>query len=813
MKIVSVNTGKPYSVFVGEGLLERTAQLMMQAGVPSPCHIVIVSDDRVAPLYLDLVKQSLAANETPPVVAEFIIPAGESSKNTSLLTDLVEFLAAQPLTRSDLLIALGGGVVGDLTAFAASVYLRGIRCLQIPTTLLAQVDSSVGGKTAVNLTAGKNLMGTFHQPCAVICDTATLSTLSPEIFSDGMAEVIKYACIGDAALFAMLADASTATLEQELLTEVILRCIQRKADIVSQDETEQGLRMTLNFGHTLGHAVEKHYRYARYTHGQAVAIGMVALTARAESLGLTEAGTTGRLRSLLHQFDLPTRCPLSTQRLFELCAVDKKNHGDTLTLVLLKTVGESFFHPVSRAEFRSLLDVPVSEPKTATQLTPPTAPLAGMVRVPPSKSILHRTLIAAALADGTSRISGCYLSDDILATLDLLERLGASFLLQGEDILVTGVGGSTDSSPLGELFCHESGSTIRFLIPVVAALGRSASFGGAGRLVERPLGLYEEVLAHHGVSVTYAERLPFAVEGQLRAGDYRLAGDVSSQFVSGLLFALPRLEGDAPLAEDSTITVTPPFESQSYVDMTLKTLRAFGIVVQTEQVGENVVYRIPARQRYHPCDYVVESDYSQAAFFLIANALGAKISLKQFAPPTQSTQGDAVICEILAQAGVKVSWADGVLTGSISNDSLQAFEIDASDCPDLVPILCLLASQCVGDSSIRGVHRLTIKESDRIASTRALLESLGGTLHYDPVADVITIPGEQHLTAGRTPIDSHNDHRIAMLAAIAATILPTGSPAITLFGGEAVQKSYPTFFQDYRSLGGIAHVIDLASRH
>lgn len=775
MQIINVMTQTPYQILIGQHLLAKTASLL--SNVSGYRRVVIVSDEHVAPHYLTPVAESFPANR---VLSHLVLPAGERNKTINCVTSLIDFFAAQQLTRTDLVVALGGGAVGDVTGFACSIYLRGIRYVQIPTSLLAQVDASVGGKTAVNISAGKNLVGTFYQPCAVICDIATLSSLPREIFCDGIAEIIKYGCIWDTELFEQIGDID----QPDMLLQIISRCIEIKAEIVQQDEKEQGLRMLLNFGHTLGHAIEKYHLYAGCSHGQAVAIGMVHITALAEQSGLTQRGTAIRIARLLQKFGLPYHCDIAPQRLLSLCARDKKYHGNQFHVILLNDIGAGFVQPMSIESFEHFIRQPVALPHAPVRLSP--AKLSGTVCIPPSKSILHRALICASLAEGTSALNGVYLSDDILTTMHCLEQMGALFEMAGSTVSVTGIAAPPSAA---DFFCSQSASTLRFLIPVSSALGISASFFGADGLSKRPLDVYTEILPQHHVTVRSDQgALPFTISGQLCAGDYTLPGNLSSQFISGLLFALPLLDGD------STITVTEPFESKSYVSMTCSLLRLFGITIT--QNGNT--YHIPGNQYYRRCDYAIESDYSQAAFFLVANALGADIHLKHFGYP--SLQGDCAILDILKQYGSRIVCQHATLhTTKIAN---HAFQIDAADIPDLVPILCVLASQSAGTSIITNTQRLRLKESDRIVATKHLLESLGGEMHVQH--GTITIPGGQKLHGGE--VDSHRDHRIAMCAAIAATIC---DDPIILHGADSIHKSYPTFFQDYQLLGGKMHVLNL----
>ncbi len=328
MKKVTVNVNKPYDVIIDNGLLpscgERIRDLM--GGIRA----AVITDSNVAPLYLQTVLDSLeqAGYETD----SYTFPAGENSKTISTLGQILEFLALMGYTRSDVVIALGGGVVGDITGFAAAVYLRGVDFVQIPTSLLAAVDSSVGGKTAIDLLAGKNLAGAFKQPRLVLMDTDTLSTLPEKEFACGMAETIKYGVLFDEELF-------DECLNVEMnIEDIIAKCVEYKAKIVEQDEFDRGQRKLLNLGHTIGHAIEKASAYS-VSHGEAVAIGMVMIARAGEEMGITQKGTAERIISLLTVNDLPTEFDFDTDRLAGFAQSDKKRDGDTISLIIPERIG------------------------------------------------------------------------------------------------------------------------------------------------------------------------------------------------------------------------------------------------------------------------------------------------------------------------------------------------------------------------------------------------------------------------------------------------------------------------------------------
>ena len=344
MRNVHVNLGpKSYDIEIDRGLLPHVGGKIKKL-LPKAEKAAIITDSHVGPLYAPLLRDSLEKEGLAVTVLTFT--AGEENKNLQTLGALYDGLAEAGLTRSDAVVALGGGVTGDMGGLAAATFLRGVAFIQIPTSLLATVDSSVGGKVAVDLSSGKNLVGAFYQPKAVFIDPDLLKTLPVRYLHDGLAEVIKYGCIMDKELFMMLEKMQNDAELLDHADKIIETCCNIKARIVEHDEFDTGERMLLNFGHTLGHAVEKTFRFDRYSHGEGVGIGMVLLTRQSEKLGLTEFGTADRIVALLQRFQLPTTVEIHKEDFLQAIALDKKKRGSRLTLVLLKRIGESFLQKV-----------------------------------------------------------------------------------------------------------------------------------------------------------------------------------------------------------------------------------------------------------------------------------------------------------------------------------------------------------------------------------------------------------------------------------------------------------------------------------
>ena len=338
---IHVEASVSYDIWIGKGLLEEAEELLRTiSGVRKA---VIVSDDNVYPLYGPLLEKALKAAGIQSF--RFVFPHGEESKNLSVYGQLLEFISECRLTRSDLLAALGGGVTGDLCGFAAATYQRGIRYIQVPTSLLAAVDSSVGGKTAVNLKGGKNQAGCFYQPSMVICDTKTLATLPEREYQNGCAEVIKYGMIKDKAFFRKLGEKPASAW----IEEVIGICAAMKRDVAMEDEFDTGARMLLNFGHTLGHGVEKSTHY-QISHGYAVAMGMAAITDAAVRNGVCSPSVSGELKSLLKAYGLPCEMTVSKEELLEAAALDKKNQGNSIRMIVPEDIGRCVIRTIDQRE-------------------------------------------------------------------------------------------------------------------------------------------------------------------------------------------------------------------------------------------------------------------------------------------------------------------------------------------------------------------------------------------------------------------------------------------------------------------------------
>jgi len=721
MKTVNITTSdKSYNVLIGKGLLAQTGELISEI-VPVGT-ITLITDDIVDKLYADTVTASI--QERGYTVEKFVFPHGEQSKSIEIYQNILEFMAEKQMSRSDVVIALGGGVVGDIAGFAAATYLRGIRFVSIPTTLLAAVDSSVGGKTAVNLDAGKNQVGAFHQPSLVICDTDTLATLSSKFLKDGYTEIIKYGMICDLDLLRSL---SPETFMQNA-ADIIERCVVIKSRFVSEDEHDNGVRQLLNFGHTLGHIIEKNTNYG-ISHGHAVAQGMLIMTRAAVAKGLCEADCLSLLSGKLQEFMLPCRIHYPYDRYMSAVMSDKKRSGDMITLVIPIVPGKCELYKIKISEFPNFV--------SARHLVViPPRKLHGSIIAVRSKSDIHREIICRFLAG--DKYEPPYICNDIRATHSCVTTLSK--------------GGSTTS-----VNCGDSGATLRFLLPVMSALGFDYEMETDCRLAERPINELLDLMREHGCEVTCEYDEIFA-SGQLTSGTYRLAGNISSQYVSGLLLALPLLDGD------SRIELTTPLESAAYVDMTIRKQKMFGVEIKVTDYG----YFIKGSQKYvTTADNIIERDWSSAAVWLAAGVECHGLDVNSLQP-------------------------DKEILNIINNTPL---DIDMSQCPDIVPVTAVLAAVGNGTSVLRNLGRLRYKESDRLQAITDNLTMLGADIKIN--GDSLVINGVPKLNGGT--VQSYNDHRIVMAMALASTF---SDGEIIITNVDAISKSYPNFFDDFKKLGG-----------
>lgn len=347
MKTVSVTASKSYDVIIAPGIRNQIGTFL--SAISPNATAVIISDSNVWPIYGKEMACNLRTSGFATI--SYVFPAGEASKNANTYLEILNFLAENHITRSDILIALGGGVVGDITGFTAATYLRGISYIQVPTSLLAMVDSSVGGKTAIDLSAGKNLVGAFYQPCLVLCDTEMLNTLTEEVFRDGCGEVIKYGVLYDCALFKHLLEHGIH-FDKEA---VISRCIELKRNVVADDEFDRGARQKLNLGHTIGHGIELDSNFM-ISHGKAIAIGMAIVSKAGNKMGICSEEAHKYIVSAIEKFGLPTKTNINADALYLAMLNDKKRSKDKINLIVPEKIGHCVIYPTKIDSLKSFIE-------------------------------------------------------------------------------------------------------------------------------------------------------------------------------------------------------------------------------------------------------------------------------------------------------------------------------------------------------------------------------------------------------------------------------------------------------------------------
>ena len=752
--------------------------------------VLVITDTNVAPLYLNIAISSI---ETRGLACKsYVIPAGEDSKSFDTYGKIIDYSSQIPLTRTDGIVALGGGMVGDIAGFVAATYMRGINFYQVPTTLLAAVDSSVGGKSAINTSVGKNLVGAFHKAKFALQDASLLGSESDYVRLDGYAEIIKTACISrNDKLFKKLESGRYD------IQEVIDECIAVKIYYVENDENDSGIRHLLNYGHTLAHALEKLSSY-EIGHGHAVAKGIAFTASLSYDLGWCGVDCRDRIHALLRSFGYDLSIGFSPSDIAEAMASDKKRSGDGIKFITSSAIGKADIKLISLAQLEKILATYNEMCPNSSAVSHRGAPLFApqlVVSAPPSKSYLHREIIVAMLSGQKFVLDEGEASEDIIATYEGTKTI--SKYINSTTFGSHDYNASSVSEKLS-LDCKESGSTLRFLLPIVAALGIETEFKLAGRLRERPMQQLISQLENHGANIDIGESGNITIstsDSHITPGAFNFANPESSQYISGLLFALPLLNGD------SAIHVHNNLESSAYVVMTLAVLDKYGIKVNYMRNDREWIFNIPGNQKYIYSASTTDGDWSNAAFLLALGALGnSPIRVRNL--PLPSIQGDMKILDLLEDFGVTVNRYTDIV--DMNAGTVDVFpckkliaipSIDASGFPDLVPIIALVASLANGTTVINNAERLRYKESDRLASTCSVLGNLGANI--EETEDGLIIEGVDTLR-GSYEGDGCGDHRIIMMIAVSSLV---SEGIIRIHEASAVAKSYPNFFEVLKLLG------------
>ncbi|KAL9599206.1 MAG: hypothetical protein Q9219_003987 [cf. Caloplaca sp. 3 TL-2023] len=806
--------------------------------VPSATYILITDTnlhDKYVPSFQKSFHEVTSQRGITSRLLTYPIPPGETSKSRATKAEIEDWLLSEgrdpPCDTKAVIIALGGGVIGDMIGFVAATFKRGVKFVQVPTSLLAMVDSSIGGKTAIDAPAGKNLIGAFWQPAKIYIDLDFLNTLPTREFINGMAEVIKTAAIWNEKDFEYLEDNASAVMAairlspksdsqrlssvRSIIKNMVLGSVRVKAQVVSADEREGGLRNLLNFGHSIGHAFEG-ILTPQILHGECVAIGMILEAVLARHLGVLDGGAVARLNKCLSSYGLPTSVKDSTVRrrsankrctvnqLLSVMGVDKKNDGKKKRIVLLAGIGRTLERQasvVSDRDIRVILSSGIS-------VRPLASPSLNVSCTPPgSKSISNRALVLAALGEGECRIKNLLHSDDTEVMLNAIVKLrGASFFWEdsGQVLVVKGNGGRLEAHG-EELYLGNAGTASRFLTGVATlAAVKSEEYSiltGNDRMKKRPVGPLVDALQANGAGVSYMESkgsLPLNIKaGQgMKGGDINLAATVSSQYVSSLLMCAPYAESDVTLR----LIGGKPI-SQLYIDMTTAMMASFGIRVRKSTTEEHT-YHIPRGRYTNPPEYVIESDASSATYPLaIAAITGTTCTVPNIG--SASLQGDARFAvDVLRPMGCKVEQTrtSTTVTGPSKGSLKPIEEVDMEPMTDAFLTASVLAAVAQSGNStsttrIVGIANQRVKECNRIKAMKDELAKFGVTCRELP--DGIEIDGIhfEDLSQPAGGVHCYDDHRVAMSFSVLGTIAPQGT---LIQERECVGKTWPGWWDSLR---------------
>eukprot|EP00051_Salpingoeca_urceolata_P000261 m.33341 g.33341 ORF g.33341 m.33341 type:complete len:1512 (-) comp10359_c0_seq2:178-4713(-) len=788
---VAVQTGQLAGGALAADIVER---------LPNTSTFVVITDSNVHALYGDTLVSSLTAklrtaSSNAKVIVKAISP-GEQSKSRPIKETLEDWMLASGCDRQSCIVALGGGVVGDLAGFVAATFMRGIKFVQVPTSLLAMVDSSIGGKTGLDTPAGKNLVGSFHRPVRVYLDPALLKTLPIRELRNGMAEIIKAGAIWSAELFETL-EANAEKIQEldlDVLEKVILASAQIKCTVVNEDERESGLRAILNFGHSVGHGIEALLQ-PDWLHGECVAVGMVKETEIARGLGDIAPDALNRLLACLAAYKLPVKIPsgVAVDDIMAKMAVDKKNCGGVKRIVLLERIGAcsrgacAVEDRTIRRALSNCVEVKPSGPATAT------------IRVPGSKSISNRVLLMAALGKGTCRIKGLLHSDDTKVMIDALRSLGApslTFEENGKVLVVQGAGGKLTAAKNSELYLSNAGTASRFLTTAcTVAEGEFSIVTGNKRMQERPIKDLVNALRANGCAIDYLKSdgcPPLRVSGGgLPGGDISLSASISSQFVSSILISAPYAKTPVHL------TLVGQVVSGPYISMTIALMRQFGVDVQQQADGS---YIIPNTDYTNPPVFEVESDASSASYPLgIAAITGGSVEVESVG--TESLQGDAKFCEVMRAMGCEVvQTATSTRVTGPPRGQLKAVEVDMSDVTDtfMTAAVVMAATPKGTKSTITNIANQRVKECDRIAAMATELAKCG--VFAEELPDGLIVHGSglepPAPLADGAGIFCYKDHRIAMSFGVLGCLWP----GVRILDKDCTDKTYPAFWDDLENV-------------
>lgn len=753
-------------------------------------------------------------------VLYLVLPPGEQSKCRETKAMIEDWMLAQGCGRDCVLLALGGGVMGDLCGYVASGYMRGVPFVQLPTSFLAMVDSSIGGKTGIDTPAGKNLLGAFHRPLGVLIDLSLLLTLPQRELCNGMAESIKAGLIASTELFELMEANVDGLLKQKdlsLLAQVVQRSVQIKAHVVLHDEREAGLRSILNFGHSIGHAVEALCQ-PQLLHGECVAIGMMEEIILARGYGLVGSGELRRVDNILKAFSLPTRIPahLAASALLDKMSVDKKNKGGRKELVMLTGIGSVRSQPAYTTMVPDHVLHLLLEPTIGVESVGDT-PITGSLSVPGSKSLSNRILLLAAMGRGPCVVTGLLHSQDTQVMLDSLRQLGISYRWEDglKRLCIEGCEGKLRLPPRA-LFLNNAGTASRFLTTLVCLIpSGEITLTGNARMQERPIKDLVESLRSCGCLIDYIGPnqgcLPLRIRGNgsgLRGGPVTLSANISSQYVSSILLS-------APYAADSDLVLRldqspgKRVVSKPFIDMTVALMRQFHIDVQET---EPFVYRVKRGAYTNPNTFQVEGDASSATYPLaLAAVSGGTVTVENVG--SASLQGDSKFYTVLQAMGCHVSQT--ALSTTVrgpdvsAGEKLIAISVDMDALTDTFMTLAAVSVFAEGTTRITNVANQRVKECNRLAVMVSELAKVGvQASESDTGMDIVGVGMSsaaiaalrssirRSCPAGLALIACHDDHRIAMSFAVVGSRVG----GVLLDDKRCVDKTYSEFWEDAQNI-------------
>ncbi|KAJ3073744.1 3-dehydroquinate dehydratase (3-dehydroquinase) [Podochytrium sp. JEL0797] len=831
------------SVTLGYGLTSHIAAQIV-ALAPSSTY-VIGTDTNIAPLHLQTLQSALqdalTTSGSEARVLTRVIAPGESVKTRETKGLIEDFMLENKCTRDSCMIALGGGVIGDLFGFVAATFMRGIPVIQIPTTLLAMVDSSIGGKTAVDTPHGKNLVGAFHQPRHIFMDLAYLRTLPHREYINGMAEVIKTAAIWDEEDFCLLENnaeeilnlsaankKADSELNLELLLQVVLGSIRVKAHVVTVDEKETGIRGLLNFGHSIGHAIEA-ILSPELLHGECVSMGMVREAEIARHLGYVNDVVIGRLVRCLQAYGLPVSTEdkkvvqlapgkhCAVEKLLDIMRVDKKNQGNKKRVVMLAGIGKTHEPKASFIEDDLIVKI-LSPAVKVSGVSGEAAAREIRLNVPGSKSLSNRALVLAALGEGECRLEGLLHSDDVQVMLDSLQKLvGIKYTWEdnGNCLVVQGGAGKLQV-PNSEIYLGNAGTAARFLTTLVCLIrsndGKNTTVTGNARMKQRPIGPLVDALRSNGCDLEYLEGqgcLPLkVVPTGLKGGLIKLSASISSQYVSSILLSAPYAATPVTLELVGDAVVSRP-----YIDMTTAMMKSFGIHVTVDPSNENM-YHIPQGVYTNPSTYLVEADASSSTYPLAFAAItGSKVTVTNIG--SNSLQGDAEFAiKVLRPMGCIVEQTETQTTVQGPKRLVPIPSIDMETMTDAFLTAAVLAAVATSGqptgpghnaTRIHGISNQRVKECNRIAAMVEQLAKFGVVASELPDGIEISGINEDPKNALKSPaggVFCYDDHRVAMSFSILACARGAGQESVIL-EKKCVEKTWPAWWDVLENVLGV----------